>query len=119
MDEKTPIQRQIEDVVTNGRGYDRRNTEKTPERLINTEIGVQITLTNMDVGDAKLDMDAFCYIIPRIEALIKKFDKTGIPLEVITDAEGFRRAFDSAYAKILDNDRDVTYRRVAELTNFS
>lgn len=116
MNKPTDIQIQIEDAVTNGRGYDRKNTERIPGRLMNTEIGVQIALANMDTDDGKIDLFNVIDIGPRIDALLKKFDRAGIPLEVITDAEGFRHAFNSAYEPILNDDRAVAYRQVAQLT---
>ena len=111
----TKIQKQIEVIVTN-LGYDSRNLVIMPDRLRNNEIGVQIALANMDIFDGKFDSLHSVDVIPRIETFIKKFDRAGIPLEVITDAEGFRRAYNSAYEPILNDDRSVTYRRVAELT---
>lgn len=71
----------------------------------------------MDVRDGKVDAGEFMDINPRIEALIKKFDRAGIPLGVITDVQGFSLAYNCAYAPILDSDRAVAYRRIAELTS--
>lgn len=103
MDSQTPIQRQIENLVTSGRGYDRRNTSRTPYRLLDTEVGVQIALCNMDTSDGKLDMYTVIGFSSQLEAMLKKFDDASIPIDVITDANGFKKAFDSTYASKSDS----------------
>lgn len=105
MKEQTYIQKQIERVVTSRRGYDRKNTERTPDSLRNTEIGVQIALVNMETCDGKLDIEEVVGFSPRLETMIKKFRNARIPLEVITDANGFRKAFSSAYDNPNTTDR--------------
>jgi hypothetical protein len=96
MESQTPIQRQIENQVTSGRGYDRGNTSRTPYKLLNTEVGVQIALCNMDTSDGKLDMYTVIGFSSQLEAMLKKFDDALIPIDVITDANGFKKAFDSS-----------------------
>ncbi len=98
MDSQTPIQRQIENQVTSGRGYDRRNTSRIPYKLLDTDVGVQIALCNMDASDGKLDMCSVIGFSSQLEAMLKKFDDASIPIGVITDVNGFKEAFDSAYA---------------------
>ncbi len=97
---KTPIQQTIERAVTSGRGYGnrRQNTVRTPLDLLNTEIGLQIALGNMETVDGRLGMDEVIGFSHQLEAMMSKFKKAGIPLSVITDANGFNKAFDWAYA---------------------
>lgn len=95
--EKTSIQRQIEKAVTSGRGYDRRNTARIPFNLEDSEIGVQTALANMDVCDWKMDMHETIEFGSRLNALLGKFKRAAIPLEVITDANGFRVAMMSVH----------------------
>jgi hypothetical protein len=98
MNSQTFIQRQIENQVTSGRGYDRRNTSRTPYELLDTEVGLQIALCNMDASNGNLDIYTVIGFSSKLEAMLKKFDDASIPIDVITDANGFKKAFDSAYA---------------------
>ncbi len=100
MNSQTDIQSRIEQEVTSGRGYDRKNKERTPERILNSEIGLQIALFNMETCDGRKRSDEVLEFTPRLKLMMKNFDDAYIPLEVITDAYGFKRAFDSAYVQI-------------------
>ena len=104
---KTPIQRQIEAAVTSGRGYDRKNTARTPWRFMNNEIGLQIALANMDNKDGKLDIYQALDFSSRLDRMVRKFDGAGIPLSVISDANSFGKAIFSAYALNSSNSEDL------------
>jgi len=95
---KTTIQKQIEDKVIAGR--DRKNTLRTPSNLRNSEVGVQIALANMEVTDNKYGIMECIRISPRLEKMIDNFKEANIPLEAITDANGFNKAFSSAYGHL-------------------
>jgi hypothetical protein len=95
--EKTKIQMQIEDTVTNSRGYERKNHLGVPSYLLNTEIGLQISLLTKDCYDHKISPDKAIEFMPQLEVMIKKFRDAGIPLGTITTAEGFKEAFNAAY----------------------
>jgi len=86
--------REIERNVIAGR--DRDNTARTPDRFMDNEIGLQIALANMDTSDGKLDVDTVVGFSYGVQKMVDKFDKAGIPLDVITDAKGFERAFYSS-----------------------
>jgi hypothetical protein len=92
------IQQIIESTVASGGKYDRCNTERTPARFLNEEIGVQIALGNMETVDGKLDMETALDFSPRLNRVIEKFDRAGIPTRTITDAQGFDRAMFAAYS---------------------
>src|SRR3989344_8408321 len=96
--QETDIQRQIRESVTGGREYDRDSTSRIPLGLRNTAFGVQVALANMEFPNSRIYQCAD--MCARIMAMVAKFDKAGIPLNVITDAEGFRRAYDSAYGSL-------------------
>jgi len=93
------IQDAIEKSVTSERGYDRKNTSETPKYILNTEIGLQIALANMDATDGKMGGEEILCFNYQLDKMINKYENAAIPLSTITDANGFRRAFDSAYAK--------------------
>ncbi len=97
---ETPIQKRIENAVSSKRGYDRKNTARTPFYLMDNEIGLQVALANMELVDGRLDSYEGMIFGPKLEAMIKKFNDSGIPLETITTPEGFKAAFNAAYTPL-------------------
>ena len=92
------IQRLIEKNVTNGRGYDRRNTPM-PHYLRNTEIGLQIELANMDTVDGKLGMMEVLDFGSRLQRLLDDYREAKIPFETIKDADVFDDEIRKVYGK--------------------
>ena len=97
MNYKTEIQKQIEKTVTKGRGYDRDNTSRIPLNCLSSDIGAQIALYNMEIVEGKQDMYSVLCLCPRIDAMVKKLNDAHLPLEVISDANAFKHAFDAAF----------------------
>ncbi len=98
--EITKIQLQVENIVTNGKSYERKNHLAHPylmRNAMNNEIGVQISLLTMDCYDHKINTKDALELMPQIKTMIKKFRNAGIPLDTITTAEGFKTAFNAAY----------------------
>jgi hypothetical protein len=102
---ETQIQRYIESMVTQGRGYDRCNTTRTHDYIKNSEIGLQITLLNMDRIDKKLSFGDLLLFGSQFIKILKTFNDAEIPFEVITTAEGFKRAYES-----MSIDKKVLFR---------
>jgi hypothetical protein len=93
MIEQTHLQRQIENIVTTGRGYDKRkNTARTPSYLMDKEIGLQIALANMEMCDGKIGGIEQLNFSGQLNKLLTVYEDSGIPLSSITDASGFNIA---------------------------
>lgn len=96
---KTQTQIDIENLVSDNRGYDRRNTDTIPFNLMDKEMGLQVALANMDVVDSKLGLYDILGFSSRLDMVLKKFNNSGISLYSVTSPDGFKAAIDSAYIK--------------------
>ncbi|MFA5856393.1 MAG: hypothetical protein WC867_03480 [Candidatus Pacearchaeota archaeon] len=88
----TPIQKHIEYIVTNGRGYDRYKSNYLIDEEKNTEIGLQITLARMDVMDSKLNEKDIILFEKQLEKLIDTYETLGLKLSDIKTADQFDSA---------------------------
>lgn len=84
----TQIQRAIEETVTNGRGYDPKVNSRIPQDIQETEIGLQLTLLNMDLRDNKMAFETAYSYDQDIRKVIKRLNNAKAPLEAITSPEG-------------------------------
>lgn len=89
---ETKIQKQIENAVTNGRGYDRADKIRVPFEYRDKEIGLQIALKSMDILENPVYDNEEWGFKSRLDSMVKRFDDARISLYSITDANGFREA---------------------------
>jgi len=129
---ETDYQREIERAVTSNRGYNgRKNTDRIPLELKDTEIGLQIALANMDITDGRGEyfssIDNIVGFSSQLKAMLRKFDNERSSYSTITTAEEFRDAFNSAYTlpnrkdkdtKLADSLIEDNFQALAQLKNY-
>ena len=94
---ETPLQQQIEQLVTDNRGYKPRTPFSISSSHLQTiELGLQLTLGQMDVLDQKVN-DSYDFIWLAGKNMQRKYELVGIPLSVITTPEGFVKAIHAAF----------------------
>ena len=104
MTEETQKQREVERDVTNGMGYNVEETysmtgDKALARSLgDANTGLQFSLLKLDRRSGKIGFGDYSRKYATLLQIERKFREAAIPLEVITTAEGFEAAFDSAYS---------------------
>lgn len=95
--EQTHIQRQIESLVTSGRGYSPNYRQGIPIGIGNHVIASQVALRNMDDADGILytNHPSNSDFFGKLGRLVSKFQVAGLPLGSITTADGLAKAMDA------------------------
>lgn len=90
------IQKQIEQTVTDGRGYGCRRDVELPESMKSTEEGLQYVLLDMGRIDGKISLLDTVKASVRMITLAEKLDVLSIPSDVITTAGEYDQALSAA-----------------------
>jgi hypothetical protein len=91
---KNSIQKQIEMIVTSGRGYIKRNFPIYPIYLRGTEMELQHALSNMDYLDGKITQRETNKFSKNFVSLVLKLNNAGLSAKIITSPEGLKTALD-------------------------